>query len=179
VPVQLKEGKVDWFLDIQKEIQRPMKQGYYLESIAKIDAHIDVLLDALLKQKCPKPCCKALFQQTEKSVKGIYTTYVTGLHKANIMLHLDAHVDGIKTNVKLSKNLYEDIKRFKELRNAVLHSYRGQYNLISEHEMSGITSDEQFQKIARKKAHEVVNVGLKCHSELQALLIRQETEETD
>lgn len=165
MPTKLKNNCISTYLDFEKEIFEPQKHKYYLESIAKLDAFIDSLLDSLLRQLYSERQCQTLMNAVEKAMKKHYR-FVSGLVRLEILKIADK--EQLNPRIKLpSKKLELEIRKFKEMRNKALHSELGYYALVGSIKYK---SDEKFQYQAKEEANKIINLGVKCCTEIQILL---------
>lgn len=108
------DGKTVYAYDIETEVLKPLKEGYYAESYARLDAMIDTALDVHLSRAYPNDCCQELLKNIEKAMKKEYAA-VSGLVKARVLLEAK----------KIPKELYSKIVEFKGLRNRIVHDIEG------------------------------------------------------
>lgn len=160
----LEKGKLDKYIDIDKEILRPKQRGYYSEAISRLDAYIDTLLDSLVRQVYSVPESKKLLNVIENSLRSY--EYFSGLIKLEVLRKTEIS-NWREKLIFPSRALKGEIKKFKEFRNAVLHSDIGHYNLI---DANRYVSNKRYQREAKENANSVIDLGIKISNELFGIL---------
>lgn len=161
----LDKGEIETALDFDKEIIEPKKKGYYLEVIARLDAYVDYLLDSVVSQIYSTEECAELIDFLELSLRQEFV-FFSGMVKLDLLKR--SSVKPKHSNLVFPPaSLRKKIKSFKELRNKILHSNIGHYNLLDENDY---LDDSRFQRDAENKVLETVDLGIQCYNELKDVL---------
>ncbi len=89
------------------EVEKPAKQGYYIEALARLDALVDLLIEALIVNH---------FREQAKPIQAVEKVLdkkdFSGAVKAKLLLN-----EGV-----IPLYLYKQVREFKEVRNTASHN---------------------------------------------------------
>ena len=138
--IAVHEGKTIYAYDIETEVLKPLKDGYYAEAYARLDSMLDTAIGASLEKAYPAECCRKLLKDLEKAMRKEYFA-VSGLVKARVLMEKGA----------IPKALYAKITEFKGYRNRVVHDIEGPDSL------------------GKEDVAKAVKLGIECFNELLKL----------
>ncbi len=160
MPVQINaSGEIENDLDLETEVRLPARSGHYVESLARLDAYIDALIDLILRQVYAHEESLALLERMEKSLAKQYL-FVSGNVK------LDVLKKTVTRKTLPEDALYQQIRAFKQKRNTALHSVLGYYALSTP---SG--SNDAFQSAAKREAETAIENGVECYNALKNVYV--------
>jgi len=167
-------------------VEKPAKEGYFIEAFVCADSLIDHALEGLLRQIYEETAAQDLIGHIPKG--RLTGRFVAEILKSKGLLKLTSPkgVDGI-ANVLLShsrllkdkdfepkrkglETLYCRICKFKEKRNRVAHSIEAEYNLLAWKERKHCETQEQHDTITQKEAKWWLSEALAIFCDLHSLI---------
>lgn len=145
--------------EIENKVEKPFKDGYYLEAFGQIDIMIDRMLFGLLNYQVHYDKLSYLLQKYGR---------LTGFNLSTILKELKV----------IKKDLCDDIKKFKEFRNRIAHDYISEAAIVLfSNKIKQASKDEkkrlvgiEWENVYKTEMDEHKKLGINIINKLDAIL---------